>query len=100
MRKASLKDIGVTWTYWLPIACFLGFAALGVWLILDDTEKDKSVGYVCTALFSAIAVCGILWPILRTRERQGILIERVRTADLNCDAVLFPASRVKHYIAL
>lgn len=72
----------------------------GVWLIVANDGKDRGVGIACTLMGFAFGVGSIAWPTLRRREAQGVSAEHVRTAEIHCEAVIFPASRVKYYVTI
>jgi hypothetical protein len=98
MRKISTEELGTNWIYWLSGALFLSMMVGGVWLIFANDGMDRGIGIACTLIGFAFGVGSIAWPLLRKKEAQGISTEHVRTAEIHCEAVIFPASRVKYYV--
>lgn len=72
----------------------------GIWLIFANDGKDRGIGIACTLIGFAFGVGSIAWPVLRKKEAQGVSSEHVRTAEIHCEAVIFPASRVKYYVTI
>lgn len=72
----------------------------GVWLIFANDGKDRGIGIACTLIGFAFGVGSFAWPALRKKEAQGVSLEYVRTAEIHCEAVIFPASRVKYYVTI
>ena len=72
----------------------------GLWRVFADEGKDRGVGIACTMVGFGLGAGAIAWPLLRRRETQGVTTELIRTAEIHCEAVVFPASRVKYYVTL
>ena len=100
MRNISKEELGAGWVYWLCAVVFLVMMGVGIWLIFANGGKDRGVGIACTLVGFGFGVGAIVWPLLRKREAQGVRTELLRTAEIYCEAVLFPASRVKYYVTL
>ena len=100
MRTINKNELKLSWVYWLSISFFIAAFVGSLALTTSSNTSDKKVGAAGVVIFFAFAACGIVWPILRRREQQGIATEFVRTADTHCEAIFFPGSRVKEYLTL
>jgi hypothetical protein len=100
VRKISSEELGTNWIYWLCGVLFLAMMVGGVWLIFANDGKERGVGIACTLVGFAFGVGSFAWPVLRRKEVQGVSMEHVRTAEIHCEAVIFPASRVKYYVTI
>lgn len=100
MKPLIKKELGVTWMYWLCVAVFLVMLAGGLYLGVTGQGDDKPVGIAASLVFFVFGAGDLVWPFLRSREPDGLQTEFVRVFDLNCDGILFPASRVKETLTL
>ncbi len=84
------------WWYWAIVATFfiVGCVAVCVGLTTTDEKENRATLLVCGLFFFIVSGGFGLYPILRRREQQGVLTEKIRTREIQCDAVLFPASRI------
>jgi hypothetical protein len=94
-----LEDLDIPWWYWLITVAFavVGTAAF---LAARSEKEDVALLVGCGTLFSTISVLGVLWPVLRTREIQGVRIVASPSRRLPHRGVLIPTSNVKNLIAL
>jgi hypothetical protein len=100
MRKISKHEMPVTWVYWLCVSLFLVLFCGAIMLLFANDGKDRGMGFMGCFAFFAFGVGGLLFPILRRRELQGVKTEWIRSADIHCEALLFPCSSVRQYIVL
>lgn len=93
--------MGLGGAYWLAIAVFAGFCVLGFALAVMGGPRGRGLGLTVGALFGCLCLGGILWPLLRLREKSGVSSEWVEQAyGPKIEAILFPASRVKQIVVL
>src|SRR2546425_12825355 len=99
MRSISHEEMPISWSYWLSVALFLAMFCCGIWLIFADNGKDREVGITACLVFFTLGLGGLLWAFLRRRELQGMTTEYIRTAEIFCVGILFPASSVeRHFV--
>ncbi len=93
-RRATLKDIGIRWHYWLY--CFV-FAAFGTGSLfaIHIEPQSKSTFLVTAGFFFTISLLSLLWPILRTQEQQGAQYISAPSQRIPLRGTLFPVSKVK-----
>src|SRR6266550_686563 len=93
-RNRSSK-FEVPWSYWLCVFATLVIAGVGVSLAFSKDERDRRTGFACSIIFLTFGVGGLIWPILRRREGNGIQTAFVHFFDMHCVAIIFPMSRAK-----
>ncbi len=100
MRRITNEEMRIGWAYWLSSLFFFIMLLGGLWLIFADGGKDRGVGIAVTIVGAAFFAGSIAWPMLRRREAQGVTTDLIRTAEIHCEAVFFPASKVKYHVTL
>jgi len=98
--KSIKSTFNVPWSYWFCVLAFLAMAGVGVSLTFSQDEDDRRTGLAGSIVFLTIGVGGLMWPILRRRETNGIQTAVVHIFDLHCDALLFAVSRAKQLITI
>jgi hypothetical protein len=99
MQTATFKELGIRWYYWLIVFAF-GTAGAVALIATDYEPNDRATLFVCGSFFLAVSLLAFLWPVLRVREKQGARFGAMRFGATQYVGILFPASRVKVYIAL
>lgn len=99
MRRSTLKDLNIRWWYWLVVLTF-GIAGVAAFLAIHLEGEDAGTLVVCGTLFSTISALGFLWPILRTREAQGVQFVANPSRRLPYRGILIPTSNVKNLVAV
>jgi hypothetical protein len=99
MRRATFKELGIRWHYWLIV---FTFAVAGIVALVAITfePEDRGLLLVCGAFFLIVASLALLWPLLRVREPQGVRFGSVRVDATQHVGVIFPTSKVKKRITL
>lgn len=98
--KVRCRDLGITWSYWLSVSV-LGIAAITAIIITvtsHDPAEDKGVILGCGTLFAALSMLGLLWPVLRLRERGEATFSWLSSDRQRFTGLLIPVSRVKTHL--
>src|ERR1043166_753647 len=99
MQRATLKNLGIRWWYWLIVLAF-GGAGIGAFLATKSEPESRTALIVCGALFSTISLLALLWSFLRIRERQGPEFISTSSRRVPYRGTLIPSSSVKLMITL
>lgn len=71
MKRASLNDFGIRWTYWVVASGFTIAGAFAIYAIRIEPQSRVEL-MLYGAFFVTIGFLAFLWPVLRVREQQGI----------------------------
>lgn len=98
MRRATLKELGIRWYYWLIPSAFgvAGGAAISA-IKIEPESRTELITF--GLFFCATSLLAFLWPILRTQEKQGVQYVSIRDRESH-EGILIPLSKVKFRLAL
>ncbi|MEP6663977.1 MAG: hypothetical protein ABJC04_09965, partial [Verrucomicrobiota bacterium] len=99
MRRATFRELGLSWTYFFVSIIFLILGAGGWWLTIYQPE-ERMVGLTTGVLFSTLLLCSIFFPWWRIRETQQVRYERVLLDNSVYESIYFPISKAKQYVSL